>query len=281
MKHLFLFDVDGVLVEARGYLRALQDTVAHFARRMGVGDPVLTEDEVRAGEAHGLTSEWDSAPTYILALFIERLRREPSLALPARWEDALATLAARPFALPHPDYITLVARAGARRRDFKETSHAVRSVLWDDAQALPVAQREVVGAILDELLADTHNFACAPITQYFQHLVIGNCVSIARGGCERQYSSGDLHRPAQPAAEWGGCIDEWILAGSGAGPDVGGAGRLASHRARSVAVAGGALWRAGRADGQAVTGAGIGCDRCGGGSGIRRPGSRVDLPRDG
>jgi hypothetical protein len=174
VRHLFLFDVDGVLVEARGYLRALQDTVAHFARRMGVGDPVLTEDEVRAGEAYGLTSEWDSVPAYILALIIERLRCEPSLALPACWEDALALLAARPLALPHPDYMTLVARVGARRRDFKETSHAVRAVLWDEAQALPAAQREAVGEILDALLADTHNFARAPITQYFQHLVIGS-----------------------------------------------------------------------------------------------------------
>jgi phosphoglycolate phosphatase-like HAD superfamily hydrolase len=172
--HLFLFDVDGVLVDARGYLRALQDTVAHFARRMGVGDPRLTEDEVRAGEAHGLTSEWDSAPAYILTLLVERLRREPSLALPARWDDALDVLATHPLSLSHPDYMALVARIGARRRDFKETSHAVRAVLWDDAQVLPAAQCEAVSAILDELLADTHAFACAPITQHFQHLVIGS-----------------------------------------------------------------------------------------------------------
>jgi len=174
MKHLFLFDVDGVLVEARGYLRALQDTVAHFGRRMGVGDPALTEAEVRAGEAHGLTSEWDSAPAYILTQLIERLRCEPLLALPARWDDALDVLVARPLALPHPDYLALVARVGARRRDFKETSHAVRAVLWDDAQALPLAQREAVGAIFDELLADTHAFDRAPVTRYFQHLVIGS-----------------------------------------------------------------------------------------------------------
>lgn len=174
MKHLFLFDVDGVLVEARGYLRALQDTVAHFARRMGVGDPVLTEDEVRAGEAHGLTSEWDSAPAYILTLLIERLRREPSLVLPSHWGDALDVLAAHPLSLPHPDYLALVARIGARRRDFKETSHAVRAVLWDEARSLPEAQRGTVGAILDELLADTHSFDRAPVTQYFQHLAIGS-----------------------------------------------------------------------------------------------------------
>ncbi|HQE92869.1 MAG TPA: hypothetical protein PLH19_16125 [Anaerolineae bacterium] len=174
MRHLFLFDVDGVLVEARGYLRALQDTVAHFARRMGVGDPALTEDEVRAGEAHGLTSEWDSAPAYILTLFLERLRREPSLAIPPRWEAALDLLAAHPLPLPRPEFMTLVKRIVTRRRDFKETGHAVRAALWDDAQSLPVAQREAVGAILDELLEHTHDFNRAPITRYFQHLVVGS-----------------------------------------------------------------------------------------------------------
>lgn len=174
MRHLFLFDVDGVLVEARGYLRALQDTVAHFARRMGVGDPALTEDEVRAGEAHGLTSEWDSAPAYILTLLIERLRREPSLALPGHWEAALETLAARPLPLPRPDYMALVARVGARRADFGETGPAVRAVLWEDARVLSAAQREPVSAILDALLADTHTFDRALVTQYFQHLVIGS-----------------------------------------------------------------------------------------------------------
>ena len=107
-------------------------------------------------------------------MLIERLRREPSLALPARWEDVLPVLARRPLTLSHPDYMMLVTRVGERRRDFKETSHAVRAVLGEDAQGLPVAQREAVGALLDELLADTHNFAHAPITQYFQHLVIGS-----------------------------------------------------------------------------------------------------------
>lgn len=189
MKHLFLFDVDGVLVEARGYLRALQDTVAHFARRMGVGEHAPTETEVRAGEAHGLTSEWDSSPTYILALLLERLRRAPSLALPAQWEAALDVLGAHPLALPHPDYATLVARIGARRGEFAETSYATRSVLWEDAQVLPAGLRAAVGAILDELLHDTHSFDRAPITRHFQHLVVGSAAIPATYGVPAAFES--------------------------------------------------------------------------------------------
>ena len=189
MKHLFLFDVDGVLVEACGYLRALQDTVAHFTRRMGVGEHAPTEVEVRAGEAHGLTSEWDSAPTYILALLIERLRREPSLALPARWDEALDVLGAHPYPLPHPDYAALVALVGARRGDFAETSHAVQAVLWGDAQTLPGTQCAAVDAILDELLDHTHDFERAPVTQYFQHLVIGSAAIMETYGIPAHFES--------------------------------------------------------------------------------------------
>ena len=189
MKHLFLFDVDGVLVEARGYLRALQDTVAHFARRMGVGKIAPTEEEVRAGEAHGLTSEWDSSPTYILALLLERLRCEPSLVVPAQWEAALDVLGARPLALSHPDYMALVARVGARRAEFGETSHAARAVLLEDARLLPERQRDAVGAILGELLRDTHSFDRAPITRHFQTLVLGSAAIQETYGVPTQFES--------------------------------------------------------------------------------------------
>lgn len=175
MKHLFLFDVDSVLVDALGYLRALQDTVAHFSRRMGVGEHPPTETEVRAGEAHGLTSEWDSAPTYIAILLIERLRREPALRLPPRWEDAMNVLAAHPMSLPHPDYSTIAARIGERlRQDGGATAPAARAVLDEIAQMLPQSQYNAVRALLDALLAHTYDFTRAFITQHFQHLVIGS-----------------------------------------------------------------------------------------------------------
>ncbi len=178
-QHLFLFDVDGVLVEARGYLRALQDTVAYFSRHMGVGEHPPTEEEIRIGEAQGMTSEWDSAPTYIATLLLERLRRGPDFPLPAQWDDALAALAARPQSLPHPDYAAVAARVGARLRAYGlgtvEVAPTAREVLWEEAQrTLPAALHPAVDALLDSLLGDTHTFAACPITQHFQHLALGS-----------------------------------------------------------------------------------------------------------
>lgn len=175
MKHLLLFDVDSVLVEATGYLRALQDTVAHFSRRMGGGDYPPAEDEIRAGEAFGLTSEWDSAPTYIAALLLARLRAEPDYVPPARWEDALDALGARPRAIPRPDYGAVAAQVGARLRQMGGAAAPAARAEWEEqARSLPPAQRAVAAAWWKTLFGHTHDFERAPVTQHFQHLVIGS-----------------------------------------------------------------------------------------------------------
>ncbi len=174
MRSLLLFDVDGVLVEAHGYLRALQDTVAHFSRCLGVGEHPPTEPEVRALEAHGLTSEWDSGAACVAFLLLERLRREPALSLPVVWSEALAFLAARPTALPHPDYATLAARIGARPRDEMGAAVGARLQLWAEAQSLPEPQRRAFAALLNQLLGAPYEFTRAPVMHYFQHLVLGH-----------------------------------------------------------------------------------------------------------
>lgn len=67
-----LFDMDGVLLEAHGYHRALQDTVALLGRALGFQGVRLTGADIAALEACGVTNEWDSA-TIILALLVEKL----------------------------------------------------------------------------------------------------------------------------------------------------------------------------------------------------------------
>lgn len=177
MIHLFLFDVDGVLVETRAYLKALQDTVSYFSRQMAVGDHPPTEAEVGGFEASGLTSEWDSGPACVGALLLERLRREPALPLPAHWSDALAALAASPLAIPRPDYGLLAQWVGHRLSGHTSPAQAARAVLWDEFQTirgLDEPSRAAVAALLETLLGRTHDFYHAPVTRYFQHLAIGS-----------------------------------------------------------------------------------------------------------
>jgi len=174
MMHLCLFDVDSVLVEAHGYLRALQDTVSHFSRRMGVGDHPPTREQVLTFEANGLGCEWDSGAMCIAALLIERLRRDPSQPLPSHWPDALSALSAHPHPLPHPDYGSLARRIGARREGQTPIARVIRAALWEDVEATLNRQEAALSALLDTLLGCTHDFYRAPMTRYFQHLVIGS-----------------------------------------------------------------------------------------------------------
>jgi beta-phosphoglucomutase-like phosphatase (HAD superfamily) len=53
---VMIFDMDGVLVETRGHLKALQETVACFSRAMGVGDDRPIEGKARVFEANGLST---------------------------------------------------------------------------------------------------------------------------------------------------------------------------------------------------------------------------------
>ena len=176
MIHLFLLDVDGVLVDARGYLKALQDTMTRFSRQMGLGDHPPTEEEVRTFEANGLTSEWDSGAVCVAALLLERLRREPSLPLPSRWSDALSILAAQPHLLPHPDYALLAQKVGQRLEEQTNAAQTAHVVLGEEAQAIPGLEpaRLAVAALLETLLGHTHDFYRAPVTRTFQHLAIGS-----------------------------------------------------------------------------------------------------------
>jgi len=174
--HLFLFDVDGVLVEAHGYLKALQDTVAHFSRQMGVGDHPPTEEEVRTFEANGLTSEWDSGAACVAVLLLERLRQGISFPLSDEWPQALSALAAHPLSLPHPDYAAAAARIGQRLGGRTGAAAAARAALWQQAQSIPDLAPHLLAfaAQLATLLGHTHDFYRAPVTRHFQHRVIGS-----------------------------------------------------------------------------------------------------------
>jgi hypothetical protein len=173
MMHLFLFDIDGVLVDARAYQKALLDTVAHFSRLLGLGDHPPTDAQVQAFEANGLNSEWDSGAACVAALLLERLRREPAFPLPPRWSEALAALAAHPCPLPRPDYAALAKKVGARLGGFSP-AQAAHAVLWDEAQAIPGLDCSKLAPLLDTLLGQVHDFYHAPVTRHFQHLVLGS-----------------------------------------------------------------------------------------------------------
>jgi hypothetical protein len=57
MLTILLFDMVGVLLEAQGYHRALQNTVSLIAASLGYENPILTPDDIAAFDSSGVTSE--------------------------------------------------------------------------------------------------------------------------------------------------------------------------------------------------------------------------------
>ncbi|WP_299028217.1 hypothetical protein [uncultured Thermanaerothrix sp.] len=87
---IYLFDLDGVLIQPGGYRQALKDTLNDWAARMGLNPTFApNEDEIAVLEAQGVTSEWDMIP-FSLALIIEAWwNLHPGITLPADLNQAL------------------------------------------------------------------------------------------------------------------------------------------------------------------------------------------------
>jgi hypothetical protein len=80
---IFLFDIDGVLVEPRGYRAAVQSALKYFTRGMDLPPSHLPgEAEISLFEASRITSEWDMVPLALAALLDALLEANLGARLP-------------------------------------------------------------------------------------------------------------------------------------------------------------------------------------------------------
>jgi hypothetical protein len=80
---ILLFDMDGVLIQARAYHRALRETVSLVGQALGYKDVELTQDDIELIESVGVTSEWDSAAICCALLLREVWQEFPFVFLPS------------------------------------------------------------------------------------------------------------------------------------------------------------------------------------------------------
>ncbi len=170
---LILFDVDGVLVHSRAYHRGLQQTVAYFSRRMGVGEHYPTQEEIDLFEAHSITVEWESAAISTAALLLERLRRAP-LDLPVDFWAALDILGAQPLAVPRPDFGALARRIGAGTPPGTQASRTALRLFGEDLNGGPLTAR--VQPVLEQLLGHCFDVDRAPALQVVQNFAVGHAL---------------------------------------------------------------------------------------------------------
>ena len=98
---ILIFDMDGVLLEAKGYHRALQETVRLAGEHLALSNLQLTQEQIHTFESIGISSEWHSSALCMAFLQIQILSgvTSPSLSL-----DALfSTLQDQPLERPAID----------------------------------------------------------------------------------------------------------------------------------------------------------------------------------
>lgn len=95
---ILIFDMDGVLLEAKGYHRALQETVRLAGEHLSLSNVQLTQEQIHKFESVGISSEWHSSALCMAFLKIQILSGVicPSLSL----DDLISTLHYQPLELP-------------------------------------------------------------------------------------------------------------------------------------------------------------------------------------
>lgn len=175
---VLLFDVDGVLVEDYGYQAGIVRTVDYFATAMGLPGRTPTAADIEVFEANGLTSEWESCPLWVGALFVEVLRAAPGLVLAPQVEVALAQC--RPVSasgnVRRPDFAALARRVGPLIAAGERPSQASFTVLMGEMETLGLGDAPWQGmeALLHTLLDHTQNVMASPVAQVFQHFALGS-----------------------------------------------------------------------------------------------------------
>ena len=175
---ILLLDVDGVLVEDYGYQAGIVQTVDYFATAMGLPGRTPTMADIEVFEANGLTSEWESCPLCVGALFVEVLRAAPDVVLAPQVEAALAQgrSVSASGNVRRPDFAALAHRVGPLIAAGERPSRASFTVLTGEMDMLGLreAPRQGMEALLHTLLDHTQNVMASPVAQVFQHFALGS-----------------------------------------------------------------------------------------------------------
>src|SRR3989304_6542734 len=172
--HILLFDVDGVLVEDRGYRAGVIATLNHYSHLMGLANAAPVPASLDVFHAHGFTNEWDICPLAIGSLIVETLRSAPEIKLQTMPLDSFFAQFSGQITQPGPiDFARYVVQTDRHSGRPSERSLAVLLEALSELD-LSEAARRAAEAALREMLNDPYNLAHSPVTQFFQEQVLGS-----------------------------------------------------------------------------------------------------------
>jgi hypothetical protein len=183
-RDIFLFDIDGVLVEPRGYRAAVQASARYFLSSRGRNSfPLPDAHDYARLEAQRITSEWDMVPLFLAAAVEQLLAQNRLPQAPARLEELASW--DLPCPDPLPDYPALISPLEHFRKPGEYAAETALRVCQNQVEP-PV---QVEGNMLDqprpfphlsgsplvrELFSDTRSVARSPVTRIFQNYCLGS-----------------------------------------------------------------------------------------------------------
>jgi hypothetical protein len=163
---IYLFDMDGVLLESRGYHLALQETIRRMALALGFAGVGLPVEAIATFEAGGITSEWDEAAICTACLLEAAWKENPEQAFPSSLAQADATpISHRPL----PDFMEAAqALTATGMMSLHPLERAVRFFLHKDHHDAGQEQ------ILHDLILQARWAEVSLTHRTFQELVLGS-----------------------------------------------------------------------------------------------------------
>jgi len=170
-RHIFIFDLDGVLVQPGGYRHAIDATMQHFTRSWGLGEIAPGEETVALCEAHGITSEWDILPICLACLLESILKFNENLHLPSQPDLALDLSEFREC-IPALEFRSYIEHIGRINRGHLAVSELLlQTELAEPAiSPFPLLAREPV---FRRLFDGTRSVSISPVTRLFQNYILG------------------------------------------------------------------------------------------------------------
>jgi hypothetical protein len=163
---ILMLDMDGVLLESRGYHKALVENLHLVGQALGFQNATLTAEDIDAFEAAGITSEWESSAACVALMLLrlwqvdEEARLPADLLSPGRKSDGLESPDFGAFArsLSAPDLGHMLPLTKAEKK------------ILDQANGLNPDQTKTIQNLIRNAASAQHSLT----HRIFQELVLGS-----------------------------------------------------------------------------------------------------------
>ena len=165
---ILMLDMDGVLLESRGYHKALVQTLRLVGQALGFENATLTPEDIAAFEAAGITSEWESSAACVALMLVHLWRVDEGARLPA---DSFS-LQRKPNGLDLPDFAAFARELSAPDLDHLLPLSKAEKKILDLAHGLNPGQIRTIQHLIRNAASAPHSLT----HRIFQELVLGSQV---------------------------------------------------------------------------------------------------------